>query len=286
MYGCLKINHFQKLTARMGCTFLLLVLGVQAAWADLMITPTRVVFEANQRAAQVELINRGNSTGTYRISVVNRRMGPAGGFSEVDMTEPPLDGELFADRMVRFSPRQVTLAPGEFQTVRLMVRKPAELEAGEYRSHILFERLPEPATETSQSAAAQRQLSVSFSTVLNVSIPVIVRHGETRAETSISELAVTATETGNAVLALQINRIGNRSLYGDLRVYHAPPGRNEELLAQMNGLAVYVPNSHRIVNIALPRTAAQITGGTLRVVYSARAEDGGQLLAETQASLR
>jgi P pilus assembly chaperone PapD len=53
--------------------WLLLVLALPAH-ADLMLYPTRIVFEKNQRAAQIELINNGSKPATYRISLVNRRM--------------------------------------------------------------------------------------------------------------------------------------------------------------------------------------------------------------------
>jgi P pilus assembly chaperone PapD len=36
------------------------------AMADLMLHPTRLVFERNQRAAQVDLINNGTESATYR----------------------------------------------------------------------------------------------------------------------------------------------------------------------------------------------------------------------------
>ncbi|WLD57527.1 hypothetical protein NFC81_12520 [Salinispirillum sp. LH 10-3-1] len=257
------------------------------AHADLLVAPTRVVIEPNQRAAQVELINRGSTTGTYRISVVNRRMGSAGGFTDVDMTEPPLTGERFADRMIRFSPRQVTLEPGESQTVRLMVRKPADLEAGEYRSHLLFSRQPDPTTETPSGApGTSRQLSISITTLLSISIPVIVRHGQTDASASISDIAVQANENGDALLSVQLHREGNRSLYGDLVVYHTAPGRNEQVIGRIAGMSVYVPNAQRQVNVGLSLSAEQLSGGMLRVTYSLPQAEGGRLLAEAAATLR
>ena len=103
------------------------------------------------RTAQVDLINNGSEPATYRISLVNQRMGEDGQFLPVDT---PLAGELFANDMVQFSPRQVTLQPGTSQTVRVMVRKPAGLAAGEYRSHLHFEKMPEPRGATSVEPGA------------------------------------------------------------------------------------------------------------------------------------
>jgi P pilus assembly chaperone PapD len=105
----------------------LLLAVILPAHADLMLYPTRIVFEKNQRAAQIELINNGSKAATYRISLVNRRMTEDGRFEAAEAAAP---GERFADDMLRFSPRQVRLEPGTTQTVRVMLRKPAELADG------------------------------------------------------------------------------------------------------------------------------------------------------------
>ena len=107
---------------------LVLLMAAQTAWADLSLFPTRLVLEKNQRAAQVELMNSGTEPETYRIRLVNRRMGENGEFIAI---EAPGPGEQFADSLLRYSPRQVTIAPGTSQTVRLLLRKPADLAAGE-----------------------------------------------------------------------------------------------------------------------------------------------------------
>ena len=46
---------------------------------------------------------------------------------------------LSAADLVRYSPRQVELAPGEVQTVRIQIRKPEGLKDGEYHSHLVFQ---------------------------------------------------------------------------------------------------------------------------------------------------
>ena len=108
---------------------------------DLLVAPTRVVFEARRRSAEVTLVNIGTDTATYRISFVHQRMKPDGSLEAVDTPGP---GEAFADDLVRFSPRQVTLEPRVAQTVRMQLRIPAGLTAGEYRSHLLFRAIPPP----------------------------------------------------------------------------------------------------------------------------------------------
>jgi P pilus assembly chaperone PapD len=106
---------------------LFFLITTPAAWADLSIFPTRIVLEKNQRSAQVELMNNGAEPVSYRINLVNRRMGENGELFEIDQA---IEGELFADPLLRFSPRQVEILPGSSQIVRILVRKPTELIGG------------------------------------------------------------------------------------------------------------------------------------------------------------
>lgn len=143
--------------ARMLAACLLLaaiVLPMQQARADLMINPTRIVFDKNRRAAQIDLINDGATSATYRLVLVNRRMTETGEFNAIDSAGP---GEQFAEPMLVYSPRQITLAPGAQQLVRLALRKPEELAAGEYRSHLFFEKVAETTAENNITSAARRQ---------------------------------------------------------------------------------------------------------------------------------
>lgn len=265
------------------------LLPLHAVAADLMVFPTRIVFDKNVRAAQVELVNSGSKPLTYRISLVNRRMSESGEFSEAG--PPPQPGEQFADEMLRYSPRQVVLAPGASQTVRVQVRKPAELATGEYRSHLLFSQVadavPEPVAGTSAPASAAAGLDIKLTALVGVSIPVIVRHGPTAANATLGDLGIERAGADAApVLAFELRREGNRSLFGDLVVTLVPPGGGaEQPLARANGVAVYVPNALRKVRMALPPSAAQ-AGATVHVVFQERPDAGGRPLAEARLPLR
>lgn len=248
--------------------------------ADLLVYPTRLVFEGGDRAAQLDLNNAGKESATYRITIINRRMTETGDFIDVDKPAP---GELFAEDMIRFSPRQVVLAPGATQTVRVSVRKPADLPEGEYRSHLRFERVPEADGRSNVEAPAKPgELGVQLRVLLGLTIPVIVRHGRTDAAVTLSglELQKGAAERP-PTLAFVLNRTGNRSVYGDLGATFTPQGGKEQLVGKANGVAVYTPNPLRRGRLELqlpPGTA--LTRGTLRLTYRERAEAGGKLLAE------
>lgn len=268
--------------------WLLLMLGLLAllpqrdAWADLMLNPVRIVFENNQRAAQVDLINNGAETATFRIRLVNRRMSDIGEFTVVDS---PASGELFADGLLRYSPRQVVLAPGAGQAVRLMLRKPSSLAPGEYRSHLMFEKVPEAQGATSietQGGPAGDEFAIKLTALVGASIPVIVRHGDTAATVTLSQLALQHPAPDQApVLALQMERSGNRSVYGDLAVSFTPQGGAEQVIGKVGGIAVYTPNRLRRAKLALQAPPGLVlANGTLRVTYRERPDNGGKLLAE------
>ena len=257
------------------------------ALAELMLYPTRVVFTKNQRAAQVELINDSAEAATYRISVVNRRMSETGDFLNVTEAGP---GEQFADAMLTWSPRQITLQPGTAQVVRLMVRKTDELPEGEYRSHLHFEKLAQaadPASTMALASADPSRIGVVLKTLVGASIPVIVRHGATQATVALSQLALAPHEAGKSrVLAFAIERAGNSSVYGDVSVSFTPRGAAELQLAKASGVAVYTPNALRraALVLELPPGVA-LANGQLRLVYRERPETGGKLLAEAALAL-
>jgi P pilus assembly chaperone PapD len=256
-----------------------------AAGADLLVYPTRLVFEGNERAAQLDLHNNGKDTATYRISIVNRRMTETGSIVDAPQAGP---GELFAEPMLRFSPRQVVLAPGATQTVRLSVRRPAGLADGEYRSHLHFEPVAETGgRQNLETLAKPGELGVQLQMLVGVSIPVIVRHGATSAKVTLSELAL-AKGTGERApaLAFVLHRTGNRSVHGDLGATFTPHGGSEQAVGKAAGVAVYTPNPLRRGRLELQVPAGlALARGTLRLTYRERPEAGGRLLAEAVLAL-
>jgi fimbrial chaperone protein len=270
--------------------FVLLLAGLApfSSFADLMINPTRVVFEGNQRSAQIDVINDGTTPATYRVRVVNRQMTESGEFKEITS---PGAGDQFADSMLVYSPRQIVLKPGTQQLVRIALRKPADLAEGEYRSHLMFEKVADPGlsnTLESQIKPGPNEVGVNIAALVGVSIPVIVRQGKTDATTTISGIAVAQPRTPGqpGAIEFEVNRSGNRSVYGDLTATFKTPAGPEQLVAQAGGVAVYVPNTHRRVrlNLQMP-DGTQLAGGTLKVTYKERIADSGKLLAESSIQI-
>jgi P pilus assembly chaperone PapD len=253
-------------------------LGGQPAQADggLVVTPQLVELDSKNRSEVLTLANRGSEAETYRISIVNYRMDEKGALHPVE-TQP--EGEGFAAALFRYAPRQITLEPGQPQTVRILYRRPAQLEEGEYRSHLLFQQVPKAQAE-SATAGTGDGLSLQIQTVFGITIPVIVRHGALQAATALNDLRKVEVDGGVPGVALRIARSGNQSLRGDLV---ATLGGAE--VGRLNNVAVYLSTPHRDVVLPLDATTLPRGGGELQVEYRERPGKGGAVLASGQLRL-
>jgi P pilus assembly chaperone PapD len=235
------------------------------AIGDLLVAPTRFVFEGNQRSAEVTLVNIGQETATYRISFVYLEMTEEGGVREV---EAPADAML-AEPLIRYSPRQVTLEPQVAQTVRMQLRKPANLEPGEYRSHLLFRAIPPADLAVPAEEAEPDGLQVRLIPVYGVSIPVIVRHETTPSKVTIDSVTLEPgrSEAQPFDAACVLARSGPESVYGDLRVVQIVNGR-EHVVGALSGVAVYTPLQRRRILVPItPMPDMPVDSGRLVVRY-------------------
>ena len=251
---------------------------------DLLVAPTRVVLEGRDRSAELTLVNTGETTATYRISFLNLRMNETGQMEEI---QEPAEGEKFSDSIIRYSPRQVVLEPRVAQTIRLQVRKPADLPAGEYRSHMLFRGVPDlnavgGGVEDTQTSEG---LNIRLIPVYGVSIPVIVRHGETSVALEIIEPQYRRGEDGAPdSISARILREGNRSVYGEFR---ATIRRTGEVVGSIRGMGVYVPNETRVVTLPLQLPEGRVlTGETLELSFIDREATEERTLAKADLPIQ
>ena len=255
---------------------------------DLLVAPTRVTLEGRVRSAEITLVNIGRETATYRVSILHLAMTDSGELKEIEKPEP---GAPFADELVRFSPRQVTLAPNASQIVRLQLRLPADLPDGEYRSHLLFRAVPKedvaPGRQIENKGEAKAgEVSVQLIPVYGVSIPLIVRHGQTTARASIVDLVFEPAAGKEApALRCRLTRTGNQSVYGNIAVTFRPAKGSPQVVGTLNGIAVYPPLVARSVRIPLqPPPGLSLADGRLEVVLS-KPEQGGERLAEAAVAV-
>lgn len=237
------------------------------AQGDLLLYPKRIVFDGSRRSQTLSLVNNGTDTARYVISVVQIRMKEDGSFENI--TQPD-SGQYFADKNFRFFPRSVVLGPKEAQTVKVQLIRFSNLAAGEYRSHLYFRaQKPEKPLGMTKTKNDPGRISINIRPVYGLSIPVIIRAGESTTETSLSNLAFRFEKDSLPVLQMNLNRTGNMSVYGDITVDHVSPEGKETRVALVKGVAVYTPNATRVIRLALdPRATVDYHKGALHVVFT------------------
>ena len=251
-----------------------LLIPVQEAWADLTITPIRVVFGPRDRSASVELLNLTDNTNTYRFGWLLLKATPQGRYEQVPASKVSDNDPYGVQNMIIFTPRQVTIEPHGHQIVRLSLRRPSDLPPGEYRAHLSMTRLANQETFLPHDPNA-KSLDLALNANLGFSIPIIVRQGEDKdLKISLSNPRLEARGKYTA-LKVDINRVaGKFSSYGTVNVFWKPPKGDEKQIGTLANVALYPELKTRPMDIPLTTTDT-IKGGKIRVVYIGKLEADG-----------
>ena len=268
--------------------------GSVGGMGDVNLYPRRVVLNGRDRIATVGLYNRMAAPGEYEISIVDMVMTPDGAIHPVDNLPPGVSVERLqsASAMLRWSPRRVSLPGSEAQTVRIMARPPEGLPDGEYRAHFMAVSVPAVADEgfsveqaVGAAPSAAEGIGVTIRPRFGISIPVILRVGETTLQAGLTDLALEQGPDG-PLIALTITRSGTRSAYGDLMV--TMPGSSEPV-AFSRGIGVYPEVDSRQVRLSLNPAfdrALLRPGTVLSVTYTDDDFAPGQVLARQDFTVR
>ena len=218
------------------------------AQGNLLVTPKRIVFEGVKRSEELNIANTGKDTATYLISFVQLRMTKDGQVEQITEAD---SAQNFADKYLRFFPRRITLAPNEAQTVKMQVIRTNEITPGEYRSHLYFRAVPDEKPLGEKETENDNAISVKLVPVFGISLPVIIRTGETYAQLHFSNLAIETEK--DPVLKMTFNRTGNMSVYGDISAEYISSAGKITKVGMAKGLAVYTPNTIRNFNLQLDK---------------------------------
>ena len=251
------------------------------AQGNLLVNPKRAVFEGSKRIITLNLANTGKDTAKYNISFLQYRMKEDGGFEEITR---PDSLQLFADKYLRIFPRTVVLGPNEAQVVKVQLTRTNLLIPGEYRSHLYFRAVPDekPLGETSKDSS--KNISVKLIPIFGISIPVIIRSGQSTTKIDITDISFQLTAEKIPQLKLQLNRTGNMSVYGDLTVTHiSPQGKNTQI-GIVKGISVYAPNLKRRFVLNL-NEGINYRSGKIKVEYAAQPDVQKEMFARIYLSL-
>ncbi len=247
-----------------------------AGVGELLVAPTRIVLNGS-RGTEIVLSNIGDDVATYRISVELRRMKEDGTLEDVAEAN---EREKLAQGMIFYAPRRVTIAPGEPQTIRIAARAPQGLPDGEYRAHLLFRAVPPPRPVTAPREV--KGIAFELIPIYGVTIPVVIRLGNLQAKVGIANVQL-ASPSGKPAVSLDLTRAGDRSVFGDVRVFK--PGIKDPIAVQ-RGVAVYTEIGTRRLVIPLQPDHAAAAAGPVTVDFVETSEAGPVLMAETQTVLR
>jgi len=252
---------------------------------NLLVTPRRVVFEGNKKSLDLNLANTGQDSATYAISMVQIRMNEDGSFETITDPDP---GQNFADKNIRYYPRSVTLPPNDAQVVKVQLLRANELEPGEYRSHFYFRAVPKVVALGEEEAVVDTSsISVRLVPVFGITIPAIIRVGQSNMEVTLSDLNLDVSEDSKPTLSLQFNRTGNFSVYGDLTVDHISSNGIITRVGIANGIAVYTPNSVRQFQFDLNKSPdVDYKSGKLLISFTSSSDVKAEKYAEAELMLK
>jgi hypothetical protein len=254
------------------------------AQGNLLITPYRVIFEGQKRLMEINLANVGQDSAKYSISFLQYRMTEDGAFEEITT---PGTGQNFADKNIRFFPRSVMLAPNESQVIKLQLIKSDQLGPGEYRSHLYFRSLPnQKALGVEDTKIDTTVLTIKIVPVFGITIPVIIRVGESTTTINIDNIKLETAADGTNKLLLAIHRTGNMSVYGDISISHIATNGKETKIGLLKGVVVYTPNLLRRLKVDLEnKSSVDLSKGTIRILFSTESDTRPQKLAEAELTL-
>lgn len=251
---------------------LCLVFFANASLANLLINPTRVQFNPEDRSADITLINNSETTNTYRLEWAEKRAKNEGGYEDLSAEEAA--GFPTASQMLRFSPRQVTLKPGERQTIKMALRRPQGLKEGDYRSHLLFKALAPEAKAESDS----NNPSMAINIVLSFAIPVVVRQGALQQQITVNNAVIDyqpSQKTGS--VTLDLSRSGLHSVMGNLKAYWTPNGGQEVLIAMNGDYNFWAETTQTKPQLQWVGADFAVADGKLRIAYEGTKHFRGQV---------
>jgi len=254
-----------------------------------MLFPTRFILNDTEQSVSVDIINKGDARGSYRIELVDMKMPESGAVRELqnDETDP-----YSITGFARISPRRAVLTPDSSQRVRILLHRPADLADGEYRSHLKV-TLTEENLDELDDQKASTNLSIKIKPRLAFTVPIIVRQGKTAYKVAIDKASIyyspEDTRKEKPLLKVDFLLEGNQSSMGDIKVtYNGADGKSTVVNFQP-GIAIYRNTPKRSIDfpLTLPE-GMKLSGGELQIIYLEKlneTEGGGALLAEKTLKL-
>lgn len=235
-----------------------------ASYASLLISPLRVVMEGRERSFNIVLVNTSQHEATYRMEWEQLiQVQDKGGYILDEDTE-----STHLQDFAVFTPRQITLKPQEKQTVRVAVRRPADLPDGEYKSHLKFRIIDDGKSQVTFGSENPdgTEIRVGARVLASYSIPVLYRVGEQDVDVKILDPSFSINpRSGKLMIELPVERSGAYGVMGTIKVYHTPNGGAEELISTLGNSNLYPEITRRIFKIVTNING--LSPGSMRIEF-------------------
>jgi P pilus assembly chaperone PapD len=227
--------------------------------AAVTVSPTALFIDSRSPSATLTLYNGGTVAEELEVSFAfGYPVSDAQGRVTVDLVDTAAAGEPSLVPYLRAFPRRLTLAPGQRQTLRVLVQAPGTLAAGEYWGRVMVRaRGGQPPIEQTQGNV---RMQLSVETV--VATAVLFRKGAV--DTGVRLVSATAELARDSVRAtFDVERTGSAVWLG--RVSAQLVGPDGRVVGE-TGDAVALYRSLRL-RFVLPLPAgAPRSGYTVRYV--------------------
>ncbi|MFT7217903.1 MAG: P pilus assembly chaperone PapD [Paraglaciecola sp.] len=232
--------------------------------ASISFSKYRFVFDDKLRQDSLVLSNSGSSAAICNLSAENFLMSADGPLKLATENDEILNS---AEKIIRYSPRRVTLNAASKQTVRIASRRRPNIKDGEYLSYLKISCIEQTAPNQAQRA----QIAVNANFVYY--IPLQVRMGKLMASTRIENAKISSSE-GRYSVSFDHIREGNRSVVGNIAVVEKKSGNS---LGLLNNTVIYMPFTKKQHKISLNSPPE----GPVEIIFTEEQASRGSLVAKT-----
>ena len=244
--------------------------AVSTAAADVVISPLRLVVDADTREGRIIVSNPTGRILEGRAGWIDLKATPTG-YQEASVGDRQ---RMSAAPWFTLHPAFFTLAPGARAEIVIRLKEGVAPPPGERRSHLL---VTTAASRTLLRKAGESGLQADIGA--GVSAPVLLR-GSGAASAKIEDTRLLRDAEGMLLLSTAIISDGAHSTYGRLTAVFTPDQghRTEQRLAIIDNVAGY-PDAERRV-LELPLGHFSLGKGKLTVKYEGRGEYEGRIFDE------
>lgn len=182
---------------KLGMFFLGLLMSIQILAFNFSVAPTR--FEVSlDKIATNEVILMNNTSEPMRV--------------ETSLEAPEGYGKYNLNDNVKLYPKMVSIKPGGRQIVRFRVKPSSNMEAGEYKSYIVFKEKEGEIKKVKTNIEESTGVSVQIKMLAEIGISIYGTYGKQIIEGNLDNFTVKLSGEDNLIMGADVVSKGNASL--------------------------------------------------------------------------